>query len=46
MKPDHMPILKGEEAKKFIEQDSKPLNNEKKEYLKKCQKIYEKNPLR
>jgi hypothetical protein len=46
MKPVHMPVLKGKDAKRFIEQDTKPLSSEQKEYLKKCQETYEKKPIK
>ena len=46
MKPVHMPVLKGKDAKRFIEQDTKPLSSEQKEYLKTCQETYEKKPIK
>lgn len=36
-------ILEGKDAERFIKQDKKPLSNEQKKYLKKCQEIYESN---
>ena len=46
MLPKHMPVLKGKDAKKFIEQDVKSLSSKQKEYLEKCRVIYEKNPIK
>jgi len=46
MRPEHMPVLEGKEARRFFKQDKKPLNREQKSYLAKCQEIYEKNPLK
>lgn len=46
MLPEHMPILRGKEAKRFIKQDKKPLNSSQKNYLEKCREIYEKNPIK
>lgn len=41
-----MPVLEGKDAKRFIEQDKKPLSSKQKEYLKNCLEIYEKNPIK
>nr|URC17020.1 MAG: hypothetical protein [Lokiarchaeota virus Fenrir Meg22_1012]URC17249.1 MAG: hypothetical protein [Lokiarchaeota virus Fenrir Meg22_1214] len=38
-------VLEGKEAKEFIKRDKKPLTKKQKEYLKRCRKIYEKNPI-
>jgi len=46
MKPQHMPILEGKEAKKFIEQDKKPLSEKDKKHLEKCLEIYKNNPIK
>jgi hypothetical protein len=46
MKPEHMPTLTGEDARKFIQQDRKPLSSRHKDHLKKCLEIYEKNPIK
>ncbi|KKL85942.1 hypothetical protein LCGC14_1949670 [marine sediment metagenome] len=46
MLPEHMPVLEGKDAKRFIEQDKKPLSSKQKEYLKNCLEIYEKNPIK
>lgn len=41
-----MPILRGKEAEKFIEQDKEPLSEEEIKHLEKCKDIYKKNPIR
>ena len=46
MLPEHMPVLEGKDAKRFIKQDNKPLISKQKEYLKNCLEIYNKNPIK
>lgn len=42
----HIFVLEGKDAKRFIEQDKKPLSSKQKKYLEKCKEIYEKNPIK
>jgi hypothetical protein len=46
MLPEHPEPLTGKAAKRFIEQDKKPLTEKQKDYLKECIKIYEDNPVK
>lgn len=46
MIPKHVPTFEGEDAKKFIEQDKKPLSSAQRKHLEKCVEIYEKNPIK
>ena len=45
MLPQHIPTLKGKEAKDFIDQDKKPLSKTEKAHILKCVEIYKKNPI-
>jgi hypothetical protein len=46
MLPKPMPILEGEDAEKFFEQDKEPLSRRQKEHLKQCLELYKKNPIK
>ena len=43
--PKPVPTLTGKDAEEFIKQNSKPLTKKQKTFLKKCQELYEKNPV-
>ena len=38
------PILKGEDAKRFLERMEKPLTNKEKKFIQKAKEAYEANP--
>ena len=46
MLPKPVPTLRGEEAKRFEEQDKKPLSSSEKAFLLECVQIYKKNPIK
>ena len=46
MLPEHPPPLTGKAAKRFMEQDRKPLTEKQKAHLIECTKIYEDNPVK
>ena len=46
MLPQHPPILVGKDAKRFIDQDKRPLTSEEKDDLRRCLEIYKKNPIK
>ena len=46
MRPRHIPQLSVEASRRLVEEDKRPLGDSEKEYLKKCLKIYMKNPIK
>lgn len=46
MLPNPPPILTGKDAKRFIEQDKKPLTQKQKDHIKECLELYLKKPIK
>jgi hypothetical protein len=39
-------VLKGKDAKRFIDQDKRPTDEKHQEHLKECLETYKKNPIK
>ena len=44
--PKPVPPLTGEAARKFEEQDERPMSSDEKAFLKECLEIYKRNPIK